>query len=180
MRALLLAWVALAPAAGRGVVTGIAARVNGAEISNQRLEGFFEAFLAERGRNLTARRVEAARAEALAGAGFEALARQRSDDASAREGGALPPFSRGTMVRPFEEAAFALRPGEISEVVETGHGFHVIRLEERIPEVRLPEAEVRERLRERLLLEKRQAAVTRRLDALRAAATIERAGEGRR
>jgi peptidyl-prolyl cis-trans isomerase C len=125
-------------------------------------------------------KAEAVRAEALAGADFAELARSRSDDSTAGRGGELEPFGRGVMVRPFEEAAFALEAGGISPVIETGFGFHVIKLEERIPELRLPEADVRERIREHLLLGKRQAAVARRLEALRAAAVIERAGEARR
>jgi len=60
------------------------------------------------------------------GVDFAALAKDMSDGPSGVEGGALPKFGRQQMVKPFSDAAFALRPGEISGVVETNFGFHVI------------------------------------------------------
>ena len=60
------------------------------------------------------------------GTDFAALARDVSDGPSGVEGGVLPRFGRQQMVKPFSDAAFALRPGEISGVVETNFGFHVI------------------------------------------------------
>lgn len=72
------------------------------------------------------------RDRALAGEDFSALARDHSEDpGSAVQGGDLGFFERGLMVPPFEEAAFALQPGEISDVVRSDFGFHVIKLEER-------------------------------------------------
>ena len=61
---------------------------------------------------------------------FAAVAKKESSDtASAERGGDLDFFSRGAMVKPFEDAAFAMKPGEISNVVETDFGYHVIRLD---------------------------------------------------
>lgn len=69
-------------------------------------------------------------AELRAGADFTVLARRHSDDLPTRDdGGDLGWFRRGTMVRPFEEAVYALRPGQTSGLVETGFGYHVIRLD---------------------------------------------------
>ncbi len=77
-----------------------------------------------------------ARAEALLAearknpAGFAELAKKNSDDAgSAAQGGDLDFFGRGAMVKPFEDAVFAMKPGEISDVVASDFGFHVIQLE---------------------------------------------------
>ncbi len=68
------------------------------------------------------------------GADFTELAKEHSiDTASAKEGGDLGWFSRGKMVKEFEEAAFALEVGEISGIVETQYGHHIIQLTDRKP-----------------------------------------------
>jgi peptidyl-prolyl cis-trans isomerase SurA len=61
------------------------------------------------------------------GADFAELARRFSADTASRDsGGSLGWFRRGTMVRAFEDAAFRLRPGDISSIVETNFGYHII------------------------------------------------------
>lgn len=76
-------------------------------------------------------KAEALRAKAASGGDFAALARANSeDDGSKTEGGDLGLFPRGRMAPEFEAAAFALAPGEVSALVETPFGFHVIKVEE--------------------------------------------------
>jgi peptidyl-prolyl cis-trans isomerase SurA len=75
-------------------------------------------------------KAEEALAKLRAGADFETIVRQYSDDPSTKDrGGDLGWFRSGTMVREFDMTAFALRPGEISGIVETSFGFHIIKLE---------------------------------------------------
>ena len=67
-----------------------------------------------------------------AGEDFAKLAGEFSEDPGSRaQGGDLGWFGRGMMVKPFEDAAFALKPGEVSGIVESQFGFHIIKLEER-------------------------------------------------
>jgi parvulin-like peptidyl-prolyl isomerase len=70
---------------------------------------------------------DAVLAKLKGGAKFEELASKESDCPSKNKGGDLGPFGRGMMAPPFEQAAFALRIGDLSGVVETSFGFHVIK-----------------------------------------------------
>lgn len=75
---------------------------------------------------------------------FAALARANSDDGgSAEQGGDLDFFGRGAMVKPFEDAVFAMKPGEISPVIETDFGFHIVQLTETRGGEKQPLSEVR-------------------------------------
>lgn len=91
-------------------------------------------------------RIEAVLAKARAGENFQQLARQHSEGPSAPNGGDLGFFERQEMVKPFSDAAFDLEPGEISDVVETQFGFHIIQVVERRPADTMPYEEVRDQL----------------------------------
>ncbi len=79
-------------------------------------------------------RAESARKRIEGGEDFARVASETSDDPGSKaDGGDLGFFQRGQMVKPFEEVAFTLEPGALSEVVKTDFGFHVIRVEEKKP-----------------------------------------------
>ena len=86
--------------------------------------------------------------ELKAGANFAQLAKERSaDTGSAAKGGDLGLFARGRMMPEFDEAAFALKkPGDLSSIVETKFGFHILKLDARRPAGLRPYEEVREEL----------------------------------
>ena len=74
--------------------------------------------------------------EVKAGGDFAALAKKYSeDDSNAQQGGDLDYFSRGRMVPEFDAAAFALAPGEVSDVVKTQFGYHIIKVTDRKPAI---------------------------------------------
>ncbi|CAA7616040.1 peptidylprolyl isomerase [Magnetospirillum sp. UT-4] len=82
--------------------------------------------MAERSKADAESAIQALRDELAKGADFAALAREYSDCPSGEDGGDLGYFGQGSMVPEFESAAFGLGTGEVSEVVETPFGFHLI------------------------------------------------------
>ncbi len=87
-----------------------------------------------------------------AGEAFEKVAAEMSDDAGSKaKGGDLGFFRRGQMVKPFEDPAFSLRPGELGEPVRSDFGFHVMRVEERRDAQLRSYEEVREELAREIL-----------------------------
>ncbi|MCY3843014.1 MAG: peptidylprolyl isomerase [Acidobacteria bacterium] len=120
-------------------------------------------------------RAEAIRSEALAaGADFGALAREHSDDrATAAAGGELGFVVRGQTVPPFEEALFALQPGEVGPVTESQFGFHVIRADGRRDARVVPFEEAGDGIRRMLVAQARQALAAELVARLRAAGEIE-------
>ena len=90
------------------------------------------------------------------GADFAALAKQHSNDGSAANGGDLGFFPRGQMVKPFEDAAFGLKPGEVSPVVESEFGFHIIKSGEHRSARTVPLTEVQDKIAQALRQQKQQ------------------------
>lgn len=75
------------------------------------------------------KRIEAALERVKKGAAFEEVARELSEDTSSVDGGDVGCVAKGKMVKPFEDAVFALKAGGVSDVVETEYGFHVVKLD---------------------------------------------------
>ena len=89
--------------------------------------------------------------QARAGADFAALATKFSEDEGSKvNGGDLDYFSRGRMVPEFETAAFALQPGQISDLVKSQYGFHIIKVVDKKPAVTRTFDEVRPQIEEQL------------------------------
>ncbi|HEX7085009.1 MAG TPA: peptidylprolyl isomerase [Vicinamibacterales bacterium] len=118
-----------------------------------------------------ARAEEALRA-ARAGQDFAQLARRYSQDASARQGGDLGFFPRGQMVPAFDQAAFALEVGQISELVETEFGFHVIKATEKRPPRTVPFVEAAPQIQAYLENEQRREKGRALVDQLKAKGAV--------
>jgi len=91
-----------------------------------------------------------------AGEDFAALAKENSQDGSASQGGDLGFFQKGRMVPAFDQAAFALKPGEISDVVTTEFGYHIIKLTEKKDASTVPFDQVKPQVLEFLSNQKKQ------------------------
>ncbi|HEX8162378.1 MAG TPA: peptidylprolyl isomerase [Pyrinomonadaceae bacterium] len=134
-------------------------------------------------REETARRrakAEELRRRAAAGEDFARLARENSDDAATRErGGDLGTFARDAHARAFDEAAFALKVGGVSPVVETEYGFHVIKLARREAARAVTLDEAAPEIRQRLAAAKQARVLQGWLEAARARAQV-RVAEGYR
>lgn len=121
-----------------------------------------------------------AKAEALLerikkGEDFAEIARKESTCPSKEKGGDLGVFGQGDMVPPFEKAAFGLKPGEISGVVATVFGYHIIKLTEAVPPSVQPFDEVKAKIVEYLKREKVRAEIPALIKELREKAKIEKA-----
>jgi len=104
---------------------------------------------------------EELRHKAQAGADFAMLARQSSEDPSSREkGGDLGAFTRNTHTRAFDDAAFALKPGTVSDVVQTDFGFHVIKVSKHDQPRPMTLEEAAPEIRKRLLAQREAATLT--------------------
>lgn len=111
-------------------------------------------------------------ADLRTGADFEQLAREHSaDPGSAAKGGDLGFFAKGKMVPAFEKAAFALKKsGDLSPVVQTPFGFHIIRLEGRKPATVKPFDEVKDQLRAETIAKLKNDARKKEVERVRALA----------
>jgi peptidyl-prolyl cis-trans isomerase C len=116
---------------------------------------------------------EAVLAELGGGADFAQLAQEHSACPSSQNGGDLGFFRRGQMVKPFEDAAFGMKAGEMSGIVETQFGYHIIKVTDRQEEREIPFEEAKEGLIGFLEGQKKQEAMGSYIEELRGEAVIE-------
>ncbi len=135
-------------------------------------------FIAERGSHETNRKAKLQQAkkvlsEIRKGADFAELATKYSEDVSASDGGDAGFIVRGKMVREFEEAVFSLKPGQISGVVETEYGYHIIKVEEVLPGKTLALKDAKDRITQILRMQKQKQGYDDWMEELKKSAFIE-------
>ncbi|UCD57384.1 MAG: peptidylprolyl isomerase [Candidatus Hydrogenedentota bacterium] len=122
----------------------------------------------------TRKKIEDIQRKLQGGEDFAAVATEFSDCPSSAKGGDLGYFGRRRMVKPFADAAFALNPGEVSDIVETRFGYHLIKVVDKKPEAVTPYEDVKDRLEDRLRRERVQKEVNPYVGELKKEAKIER------
>jgi parvulin-like peptidyl-prolyl isomerase len=93
------------------------------------------------------------------GADFGELAKKYSEDPGSKDKGGEYTFPRNRMVKEFEDTAFSLKPGEISDIIETTYGYHIIKLNEKIPAKKVDLSEVKDGIKDHLVQEQFQKLV---------------------
>ena len=110
--------------------------------------------------------------ELAAGKSFEDLARAKSQDSSGKNGGDLGYFSKGQMVGEFEDAVSKLEVGQISPIVKSQFGYHIIKLTDKKPASAQELSEVKESISNELAGKRRQDAFLKYIDGLKSKAKI--------
>lgn len=121
------------------------------------------------------KKIDDLKARIKKGEDFATLAGAQSDCPSKERGGDLGYFARGQMVKPFEDVAFSLQPGEVSDVVETDFGYHLIQVIEKKPQETIPFDDVHAKISEHLQKQKMQQKVEEFLTQAKKDAKITRA-----
>ena len=119
------------------------------------------------------KKIKAAQEKLKKGDDFAEVAKASSEGPTATKGGDLGYFGRGQMVGPFEETAFSLEPGKVSDVVKTQFGYHIIKAVDKKPETTIPFETVKPRIEQYLKQEEVQKEVKKYIDNLRKEAKVE-------
>lgn len=125
-------------------------------------------------RTAARQKIEAILKEVRAGEDFAQLARRHSEGAEAAAGGDAGLLIKGKGPPAIERAAFSLQPGQVSDVIESRLGLHLIKVGERRPEGPAPFAEVKEAIRARLLARERKERIRAYVERLKEQARVER------
>ena len=118
-------------------------------------------------------KAEKLKKELTGGADFASLAKGNSTCPSSLQGGDLGFFGKGQMVPPFEKAAFGLKPGETSDVVETQFGYHIIKLTEKKPAATIEYKDAKAKIEEYLKGQKVNETIQKYLEDTKKTAKIE-------
>jgi hypothetical protein len=118
-------------------------------------------FIAEPGSSESFRKAKLEQAKQILskirkGGDFSEIAREYSEDISASDGGDVGFISRGKMVGEFEEAVFSLKPGQVSDIVNTEYGYHIIKAEETLAGKTLTLKESKDRIVKILSMKKQK------------------------
>jgi peptidyl-prolyl cis-trans isomerase C len=108
------------------------------------------------------------------GGDFAELAKEYSEGPSGPRGGDLGYFKRGQMVKPFDDAVFSMQTNEVSDLIETRFGYHLIKVYDKKPEQTLPYAEVKDKIAQRLKQEQIEKDATLYVDNLKKGAKVEK------
>ena len=120
------------------------------------------------------KKIESVQQKVKAGGDFAELAKEYSEGPSNTRGGDLGFFRRGQMVKPFEDAAFTMKANDVSDIIETRFGYHIIKVYEIKPEQTLAYADVKDQINQRLKQEKVEKDATQYISQLKKDAKIEK------
>lgn len=120
------------------------------------------------------KKIETVQQKVKTGGDFAELAKEYSEGPSNTRGGDLGFFRRGQMVKPFEDAAFTMKANEVSDIIETRFGYHIIKVYEIKPEQTLAYADVKEKLNQRMKQEKVEKDANQYIGKLKKDAKIEK------
>ncbi len=119
-------------------------------------------------------KIKAIRKRILKGEDFAKIAKEVSDDTGTKaNGGDLNFFARGQMVPSFEKAAFSLKVGQLSDVITTRFGYHLIKVTAKKPAGTVPFDKIKDRIEQHLKAQKMQKVLPEYIDALKSKAKIE-------
>lgn len=120
------------------------------------------------------KKIEDLQQKLKSGGDFAELAKENSEGPSNVRGGDLGYFKREEMVKPFADAAYSMKIDEVSDLVETRFGYHLIKVYDKKPEQTLAYADVKDKIAQRLKQEKVEKDVTRYVEDLKKGAKIEK------
>jgi len=117
--------------------------------------------------------IDAVLKQVRAGGDFAKLAQEHSQDGSAAQGGDLNYFTKGQMVPAFEQVAFSLKPGQVSDVVQTQFGYHIIKVTDHKPARTVPFEEASGQIKQFLTQQHQQQHADEFITALKKKSKIE-------